>query len=347
MIAFALRPANERAEVFEETSARLGIGRAAIVEKDFWVCWTLAQLYGEEGPSSTESSEPKLVFKGGTSLSKVYGLIDRFSEDVDLTVDRQGLIEKAQDPDEESISIRERKRRFKRVATECENYVRLTIAPFLLERLSKIGGSVEIDQGDEQTIRMRYPPSLHARSYGMQAYVSAEVRLEFGARGALWPSEMGEVTPYAAQTFPTLFEQKSTRVWALSPTRTFWEKATILHAIAEGNTQGSMVRQSRHYSDLASLAASELGGEAVRDSQLLLEVASHKANSFPSAKARYDLAKPGTLRLVPSEELVRELELDYEQMKEMFISEPPPFVEVMRSITELETAINKSATSEN
>ena len=136
MNEFASRPTQERAEVFDETSARRGIGRAAIVEKDFWVCWTLAQLYGQGGPSDAQRDEPALLFKGGTSLSKAYGLIDRFSEDVDLTVDRRLLVTPEKDPDKHGISTRERKRRIDAVTRSCEDYVAQTIAPFLRLRTS-------------------------------------------------------------------------------------------------------------------------------------------------------------------------------------------------------------------
>ena len=81
---FALVPAPERATVFREVAARLKLGSALIIEKDFWVCWTLQRIFSSQ-------TLPGPLFKGGTSLSKVYRVIERFSEDVDIVLDRHAL----------------------------------------------------------------------------------------------------------------------------------------------------------------------------------------------------------------------------------------------------------------
>jgi hypothetical protein len=341
---FGSRPTHERAEVFEETAARRGIGRAAIVEKDFWVCWTLAQLYGHDGPSDVQRERPALLFKGGTSLSKAYGLINRFSEDVDLTVDRKLLVTPEKDPDEDGISTRERKRRIDAVARRCEEYVAETIAPFLRSRTSNWkDATVTVDDKDLQTLHLGYPRALPNSSYGGSAYVNSSIRLEFGARGELWPAERRDVTSYAAEEFPNLFSNPTTAVWVLSPRRTLWEKATILHAIAASGRVGAGERQSRHYADLALLAKAPFGVAAVADTDLLLDVAQHKSTYFSSASARYDLARPGSLRLVPSEALIEDLQKDYERMSEMFITDPPPFSEVIEELRVLERRINETS----
>ena len=119
MNTFQLRPKRERAEVIEETAARFGIGRPAIVEKDYWVCWALSKLFGENAPLRQEVSVHPFLFKGGTSLSKVYGLIDRFSEDIDLTIDRSLLENPEASADEVGISKNERKRRIADLAARC------------------------------------------------------------------------------------------------------------------------------------------------------------------------------------------------------------------------------------
>ncbi len=341
MNEFARLPARDRADVFEETSARHGIGRAVIVEKDFWVCWTLAQLYGHSGPSDARSQEPALLFKGGTSLSKAYALIDRFSEDVDLTVDRGLLIADEDSPDVQGISRRERERRIEAVGGKCESYVRETIAPFLRGReIDWTTDDVEIDGDDSNTLLVAYPRALADSSYGGSAYTKPRIRLEFGARGELWPAERRDITSYAAEQFPSLFSAPSTTVWVMSPRRTLWEKATILHAIASSGRIGEGERLSRHYSDFARLASAALGDDAIADIELLLNVARHKATYFHSSKARYDLAKPGTLRLLPSKELTTQMEADYKRMREMFIADPPTFAEIIADIAKIEQRIN-------
>jgi hypothetical protein len=341
VIEFARRPPAERSEVFEETAARRGIGRAVIVEKDFWVTWVLAQLYAADGLSPTANDDPVLLFKGGTSLSKAYGLIDRFSEDIDLTVDHGVLIEIDDDPDEPDISKNERKRRIEKTAKACAAYVADSVAPFLNARLADMGAAeVRIDEEDPQTVRVIYPYALSSAVYGQTGYVNSELRLEFGARGAMWPSERREVTSFAAVEFPDLFTQPATPVFVLSPQRTFWEKATILHAIASSGRLPNSERQSRHYADLVRIGATEAGRDAIADTELLIEVADHKAAYFPAASARYDLARPGTLRLSPPNELEQTLERDYARMREMFMAEPPTFREVMAAIRDLENRIN-------
>ena len=131
MNTFQLRPKRERAEVIEETAARLVIGRPAIIEKDYWVCWALSKLFGENAPLRQEVSVHPFLFKGGTSLSKVYGLIDRFSEDIDLTIDRS-LLENPEAPaDEVGISKNERKRRLDDLAARCSVLIRNEVAPHL------------------------------------------------------------------------------------------------------------------------------------------------------------------------------------------------------------------------
>jgi hypothetical protein len=343
MNEFIRRSQTERAAVFEETAARLGIGRPAIVEKDFWVCWTLAQLFGPDGPADVTHDVPMLLFKGGTSLSKVYGLIDRFSEDVDLTVDRQLLVAHDADPDESDIGARERKRRIDAVVAACIAYVHGTVQPFLLSRNV---GSVSVDTVDPQTLEFSYPRALADSAYGGEAYVNPSIRLEFGARGDIWPAQIGHVTAYAAEVFPELFTTAPTAVRTLSAERTFWEKATILHAIASREHVGDVNRQSRHYSDLARMAASSVGSTALEDTRLLLDVARHKTRYFTSAGARYNLARPGTLRLVPSAAVRAALTRDYDRMREMFISEPPSFAQVMAVIASLEARINGSTTTQ-
>lgn len=329
--------------MFEETAVRKGIGRAAIVEKDFWVCWTLAALFGQGGPSDVTTVDvPALLFKGGTSLSKVYGLIDRFSEDVDLTVDRGILISDEERPEAADLSGRERKRRIAKVENRCIGYVQDVVLAYL--HSLHIGGErldVRLDATESQTIWFEFPRSLPSAAYGGAAYVNPAIRLEFGARGELWPAEAGAVTAYAAEEFPALFTAPTVPVRALSPRRTFWEKATILHAIAMKDELGNGEQTSRHYADLARMIRSPIADAVLADSTLLTDVASHKAMYFSLPRARYEEARPGSLRLVPSDTIVAALARDYAQMREMFIAEPPSFDEVMRTVSEFENLINR------
>lgn len=339
MNSFAKRSAKERAEVFEETAVRKGIARPAIIEKDFWVCWTLGELFGSETVSNGVE-DPPLLFKGGTSLSKVFHLIDRFSEDVDLTLGHSLVLPGALDPDEVGISNRERKRRIEAIVSAAKDHVQGPILKSIQSRFEAIGGQVTSDKEDPQTLHCAYPKGLESRAYATDGYVNASIRLEFGAKGGTWPAEQGTVHPYAAEEFPDLFDKRQVSVWALSPLRTFWEKATILHSNANSGKLSRGDRQSRHYSDLAVMSHTDIGQNALKQIELLEIVSDHKEIFFPSPSAKYDLARPGTLRLIPDKDLITILQSDYNDMSEMFIGESLAFDEVMGRLSALEKIIN-------
>lgn len=126
-----------RARLFEETAARLGIGRAAIIEKDFWVCWTLRRLFALQ--NTQKEAHPVFVFKGGTSLSKVFGLIQRFSEDIDLSLDWHGLgFTGERDPAKAGTS--RRKRLLEELRDTCESYIASTLVPALRKDFATVLG---------------------------------------------------------------------------------------------------------------------------------------------------------------------------------------------------------------
>jgi hypothetical protein len=357
MDEFARRPAPQRAEVFAETATRQGIGRAAIVEKDFWVCWTLLQLrdfFEQRNRPNGHRDAAGLLFKGGTSLSKVYGVIRRFSEDIDLTIDREtlGFVGETE-PGSPELSANKRKKLFKDLAREAEAYVAETIAPYLGRCLAALpamvgdqrgsSGSlvgVEIDPDDHQALRLAYPRALEEADYGSAAYVRAEVKLEFGARGELWPAHRARVRPYVAVEFPQLFATAEAEVNVLDLARTLWEKATILHQIAHAGVADSRERLSRHYYDLAQLIATDEGKAALQMHELLARVAEYKRIFYPQAKARYELARAGSLRLIPNEDTLAHLRRDYQEMREMFFEDPPSFDVIIEALRKAEVELN-------
>jgi nucleotidyltransferase AbiEii toxin of type IV toxin-antitoxin system len=351
---FACRTRRERAEVFEETSARRGIGRPAIAEKDFWVCWTLHQLlpfFGDEASSAERTSTTTgLVFKGGTSLSKVYHVIDRFSEDIDLTIDRETLgFTGDREPGNSKLSKRKRDRLFEQLADAAAQYVNETIRPVLAAALKAVDDKssgdvgVDIDSADPQTIHLSYPRSLDEIHYGSARYVRSEVRLEFGARGELWPAHRADVRPYAAEEFTSAFTTPSAVVSVLDLSRTLWEKATILHQVAHTGIRASRDRMSRHYYDLSCLVQNDQGRAALDDSALLERVAEYKRVFYPQAGARYDLARRGSLRLIPGSSILEAIRRDYAAMKEMFFNEPPAFDQIIDVLREVERSFNSAS----
>ena len=338
MDALARAPAGERAALFEETAARRNV-TGPIIEKDFWVCWTLRRLFALQDPAVG------FIFKGGTSLSKAYGLIGRFSEDVDLSLDRHDLgFVRDRDPAAEGISGKRRKALLK----ELEEATAAYAGGPLLDRLRAafrggLGGDgfgLAVDDRDPQTLRFRFPAGLPADSYG-GGYLGPSVKLEFGSRSDHLPAEDRMIVPYAAETFPEVVADAETTVRVLAAERTFWEKATILHQLAHRPPEKALSdRTSRHYADLAALARSDLRSRALARPDLLAAVAEHKSRLFRDPKARYEDARPGTLVLTPPAPLRRLLASDYRAMQEMFFEEPIAFEAIMDELAGLEAEIN-------
>lgn len=335
----------DRAALFNETAARRGLA-SGIIEKDFWVCWTLKRLFALGDDAGLAP-----VFKGGTSLSKVYGVIRRFSEDIDLSFDRRSLgYIGVRDP-EGAPSTKQANRLIENLVADVRRHIAETLLPRLAAAIATELGTpgtwdLALDPRDAQTVIFRYPPSLAAHDYASLSYIRPVVQLELGARGDTWPAERRVITPYAAEEFPDFFKAASScDVTVLAVERTFWEKATILHAeFHRPSDKPGVERISRHYYDLALLSESEHGASALRQLDLLESVARHKARFFPAAWARYNLAKPGSLRLVPPPERLPALVADYGKMAPMiFDTPPPPFSYLMERLTGLEARVNAMA----
>ncbi|MHA7882126.1 nucleotidyl transferase AbiEii/AbiGii toxin family protein [Nitratireductor rhodophyticola] len=337
-------PAGDRAALFGETGAGRGVANT-IIEKDFWVCWTLKRLFGL--PKNAAAS---LVFKGGTSLSKAFGIIRRFSEDIDLSFDRADLgYTGDRDPEQEGISRKKAGRLIDDLVEDVERHIADRLLPALRAAIvDELGEpqdnewTLSIDEADAQTLNFHYPIALPAAEYQGMAYITPRVRLELGARGDPWPVETKDIHPYAAEDFSDFFEDPYTAVTVLSARRTFWEKATALHAEANRPAASATPQYfSRHYYDLAMLLGSDEGKAAAADLELLATVAKHKATFFRSGWANYDAARPGTLRLMPNEARIKDLRADYREMAPMmFDDSPPSFDDILSTIEKLQESIN-------
>ncbi len=334
---------SERAELFRETAARKGISAPGLIEKDFWVCWTLKHQF------ALQPGNPGLLFKGGTSLSKAFGLIERFSEDIDISLNRQDLgFEGERDP-KNAASNKAAERLLTELQESCARHVVTKLIPALKGSFSQIIGEsdewlLETDAADDQTVNFTFPTSPATGDYGSFGYINPIVRLEFGARSDHWPSANYRITPYVAEEFPFVFTEPSCQVTTLEAERTFWEKATILHAeYHRPRAKASAGRLSRHYYDLAMLARSPIRETALQQLELLEAVARHKERFFRAGWANYPDARPGSLHLVPHSVLARALRSDYAKMEEMIFREAPTFDEITDELASLENAINAMA----
>ncbi|NNN05686.1 MAG: nucleotidyl transferase AbiEii/AbiGii toxin family protein [Elusimicrobia bacterium] len=345
MDKIARLPAHDRAELFRAAALQRGTILPTLIEKDFWVCWTLKRVFALENPSAG------LIFKGGTSLSKVYQVTDRFSEDVDLTFDRGALGYGGDNDPAKAGSGKKTGKKLDELSAACRKMISHEFMPRLEKAFAAALGSppatgnwqiaLAADDPDLQTILFRYPVGITENDDPAARYLRPAVRLEFGARGEQWPAEDGTVTPYAAEIIPKPFTEPSCRVKVLAAQRTFWEKATILHAYyywPEGKDFPQ--RQSRHYFDLAKLHEKGIGAKALADLELLKSVARHKSIFFRSAAAQYDKAVPGSLNLVPPATRRKELADDYAKMREMIFGDVPPLDHIFDVLAALERTIN-------
>jgi hypothetical protein len=333
---------NERRRYFVQTAERMRLG-PQVIEKDFWVCWTLRELFALPDVGSM------LIFKGGTSLSKAYRLIERFSEDVDVSMDRAGLGFGDENSDPEAvISGKARRRRIDRLKEACKRKIADEMRPTMIRTIAAAlgdaqGWSLTVDEDDPdcQTLLYAYPSSLPETT---GAYIRPAVKIEMGARSDHWPSEQVRIAPYVAEQFPVAFETTDFIVKVLAAERTFWEKTTLLHAEYHRPPDKEIpLRLSRHYYDTARLILSGTGEKAASHPELLQRVVEHKKVFFPSGWAHYDEAIRGNLQVTPHPGRIRQLEEDYDKMREMFFAEPPAFAEVLRILEEWETHFNKSA----
>lgn len=335
MDAFANETADVKAEAFRETAARMGI-QPVIVEKDFWVCWTLKHVFSLDGQT------PGLLFKGGTSLSKAYGAIRRFSEDIDLSLDRRDLgFSDERDPASD-ISNKKRKSLLAELETAAVEAVAGPVASALKSAMSKsLKAEVElsVDDQDAQTLLFEYPPSLKPSE--QSAYIKPAIRLEFGARSDRLPAEAREISSFVHEQFPDLISSPTVTVNTLAAERTFWEKATILHMLHHRDPDKPLgERMSRHYYDIVQLSKSAIKEKALANLGLLDAVAQHKAIFFKAAEANYEAARPPTLKLSPGAELEKALRADYSKMAEMLFDEPEPIDDLLKAIAELEAEVN-------
>ena len=325
----------DRADLFAETAERRGLSEA-VVEKDFWVCWTLKQLF------AMDALRDRLLFKGGTSLSKIYHAINRFSEDIDLAVDYVALgFTGDRDPRREGLSKTKRAAILAEMMTACQQYIGSEFIAVLRERCDEILGSKEewtltVSEQDANVVRFQYPSAAQTLDY-----IKPQVILELGTHAEFVPRDSFTVRAFAAEEFPALFAEPDVAVTSLLAKRTFWEKATILHAEFYRPAEKALPdRYSRHYYDLAMLAQSPVRAEALADIALLDRVVRHKKAFYPSGWAKYDLARVGSLRLVPPDERRAALERDYRSMSVMIFGNPPTFGEILGTLAMLEKEVN-------
>ncbi len=314
----------ERVELFTAASEYHQLAGPSI-EKDFWICWVLQRIF------SDDSLKNILLFKGGTSLSKCFGLIERFSEDIDLIVDWTLITD--EDPYAER-SNRQQKMFNDAMKAKAPEYIRDQLLPEMKRVLSS-HCTVTMHPERPGSISLIYSKAFESD------YVKPHIELEFGAMSPMQPKGSYTIQPYCQSTAPQLFDSEGIHVEAIAARKTFWDKVSILHAEAHRPLDKNVpLRYSRHYYDLYQMIHAPVCQEAEQDLKLLQDVVAFKHKFYPQGWANYQAALEGRFKLLPAEKHIEKLKNDYAQMHEMIFGTYPDFDDVLASIADFEERLN-------
>jgi hypothetical protein len=307
-----------------------------LLDKDVWLVWALDVLF--RAPFADH-----LVFKGGSSLSKAYGIIKRFSEDVDLTYDIRALAPDLVGPSAEPLppNRSQEKRWSKEIRTRLPLWIRDHVMPAVRNALADQRLSAEVSVEGEKAF-IAYDPLAKGSGYTRPA-----VMLEFGARSTGEPSELRAVKCDAADHVTgVMFPAANSRV--MRPERTFWEKATAVHVFCEHGEFRGGDRFARHWHDLTRLDQAGIADSAIADPALALAVARHKTAFFAEKNSNgeaidYEMAVSGGLNLVPGGKALESLAADYAEMVDdgLLLGDAEPFEELLERCQNLQERVNR------
>jgi hypothetical protein len=308
-----------------------------LLDKDVWVVWVLEVLF--RAPFSKD-----LVFKGGTSLSKAYNVIRRFSEDVDLTYDIRALVPDLVGPgDDPSPPNRSQQNRWtKEIRNRLPAWIGDQVVPVIAGALSAQGMSAQLVAETEKVL-IEYEPLATGSGYSRLV-----VMLEFGARSTGEPCERRPVHCDAADHLPdVVFPDANPRV--MRPERTFWEKATAIHVFCADGQFRSGERFSRHWHDITRLDKAGFVDAAIAHRAVGRAVAKHKGMFFVEKDSQglsidYEAAVSGALRLVPTDEALESLSDDYRRMVDdgLLVEEAEPFQELLDHCRRIQDRVNRA-----
>lgn len=335
---------DDRRGLFTAAANRVGT-TVQNIEKDFWVCWTLYALFHR-----LKAGGPRLLFKGGTSLSKGYALISRFSEDIDITVFRSDIGAEATCEELEGLSKKQRNKRLDAIKAACQTYINGSLRGelnALAKETTDAAGKdpatlrIVLDDADQdrQSLLIHYPSAVEKSDY-----VTPSVKIESGAKSALDPNENKTIIPYLAPDFTEGDALAVTDVTTIDPERTFLDKILIVHGMtsyyeAKGELRGDG-RMSRHYYDVHQLMGVPVGEKACKDDALIEDCVRHARMFFFRNHTGLHEAQRGSFHLRPSDEMLGPLRRDYEAMAAMIFGDVPPFETVLESVARAEDRLN-------
>jgi hypothetical protein len=319
-----------RKNIFEETAADIGLPSAA-VEKDWWVVRTLELVFAS-------SIAPHTVFKGGTSLSKAWNLIDRFSEDIDLALDRKFLGLEMLDSEMNGSQVSKLRKLSSKFITEkyFPELVELFSAASLKVNI-QLGEIKSIDQ-DPLIIEISYPTLVEPITY-----LQPRVLIEVGSRSLIGPYEERSFTSMVGEKFKgRAFSDSNIHIPSVNPQRTFLEKVFLLHEEFQLPTEKIKVeRKSRHLYDLEKMMDTEYAFAALGNSALYQTIVDHRAILTPLRGIDYSNHKPDKINPIPPDDIIKAWEKDYQIMQQSMLYNPSlSFDDLIKRIYELKKRIN-------
>lgn len=312
----------QQKNIIEQTANRINLPAFA-VEKDAWVCLILKAIFQSKYKES-------IIFKGGTSLSKAYNIINRFSEDIDLIIDKELL----------GFKDINSKTQIKKLRKASGNFVVNELRQELIYQLDSLGVSTDLyeinydsqidDTSDPNTLTLHYNSAIESSDY-----VKPRVLIEFGARGLTEPSEEKEVISFIDKEYPNFaISVQPINVRVANPIKTFIEKVLLLHEeFLKPSENIRSYRLSRHIYDLDMILQTHYGSEAIKDIELFEKIVEHRKKVTPLRNISYDTHKRHLLQIIPPASVLNEWEKDYKEMQEnMIIGESKSFENLLQSM---------------
>ena len=320
----------DRIDVLDRVSSKLNIRQREVIEKDWWVTAVLRALF--DLPYAKH-----LSFKGGTSLSKCWNLIARFSEDIDIAIDREflgfgGTLSKTQ--------ISDKLRR-----ATC-TFVRETMQHDLAEQLHRNGISenkfkvnveiTPISTTDPETININYDSVLTFSINGNDdTYILPKIKVEISGRSMNEPTNEVSLESMIDQVYPKApFAEPKFKVRAVVPERTFLEKVFLLHEeFAKTQDLIRIERMSRHMYDIFQMLKTPIAKNAIHNEQLYHEVINHRRTFIGLHGFDYGTLYPSTLNIIPPDHIKEQWKTDYDNMRlHMIYGETVSFEDLINSL---------------
>ena len=318
-----------------EASRISGISAKAI-EKDWWVTLSLKLLFNS--PYARH-----FAFKGGTSLSKGWQLIDRFSEDIDISLSSEAVnIEYAEKP---SKTFVEQLRRagcfftYNELMEALKAEFRNSQVPEILYSIEAESVRSDMPDTDPQTLYVNF-----ISLFDPKPYLPDRVKIEFSVRSLKEPSIKRGMRSLLVTHFPNEnYIEENCEILTIQPQRTLIEKMLLLHEEYNRDERGKMRtdRMSRHYYDLFQLGRQDFSSATLKDNDFIEEIIEHRKYYSRLKRFDYSTLKRGSIRIIPSDDVLKALEQDYEIMRaEMIYGHPPTFEEIIQSMKNLQDEIN-------